>query len=720
MATTPHVQPIVDKYKERLANELAGVTFVDDKKSIEYDVFREQYITGKLSWYEKGCHFAEQLLKIQPDKKKLPQLEESIRVSHLNITPTGATSFALLVPISFIFVGIFLSIALSLAVTGQISLFFVFFFVFCGAALIFPLLNLPYFLANTWRLKASNEMVLCIFYVVTFMRHTSNLEHALQFAAQHLTGPLSLDLKKILWDVETSTYSTVTESLDIYLESWRNYNLEFIESFHLIESSLYEPTETRRIELLDKSLDVMLEETYEKMLHYAQNLKSPMTMLHMLGIILPILGMVILPLIVAFLTDKDTGLPLIQWYHLLALYNVILPIGVYYLGMTVLAQRPTGYGDTDISETIPGLQKYKNLLISVGKKEFEIPPLFIALLLGAGLTLIGLIPLIFHAIGVPDVIFFEDFKLLDYRLVSGVELGPYGVGASVLSLFFPLALAFGVGIYFKLRSKNVILIRENAKKLEQEFASALFQLGNRLEDGLPVEIAVAKVGQVMEGTMSGAFFRVVMTNIQKLGMNVEDAIFNKNVGALVSFPSRMISSSMKVLSQASKKGPKIAGQAVINVSRYIKELHRVNERLKDLLADIISSMKSQISVMTPAIAGIVVGITSMITTIMGKLGEKALTGEQMNVPGGFDPSDFFGGGIPTYFFQIVIGVYVVQIIYILTVLVNGIENGSDKLNERFLLGRNLIRGTIIYVGISLIITLLFNFIASTVLQTQFG
>ena len=45
----------------------------------------------------------------------------------------------------------------------------------------------------------------------------------------------------------------------------------------------------------------MLEETYEKMLHYAQNLKSPITMLHMLGIILPILGLVILPLVVSFM-----------------------------------------------------------------------------------------------------------------------------------------------------------------------------------------------------------------------------------------------------------------------------------------------------------------------------------------------------------------------------------------------------------------------------------
>ena len=42
--------------------------------------------------------------------------------------------------------------------------------------------------------------------------------------------------------------------------------------------------------------------------------------------------------------------------------------------------------------------------------------------------------------------------------------------------------------YYKLKSKNVIKIRNQSNELEDEFASALFQLGNRLGDGLPAEI----------------------------------------------------------------------------------------------------------------------------------------------------------------------------------------------------------------------------------------
>ena len=71
---------------------------------------------------------------------------------------------------------------------------------------------------------------------------------------------------------------------------------------------------------------------------------------------------------------------------------------------------------------------------------------------------------------------------------------------------------------------SFIKIRENTKALEKEFAAALFQLGNRLADGLPAEIAFDKVANTMENTVSGSFFRAISANIRRLGMGVEEAI----------------------------------------------------------------------------------------------------------------------------------------------------------------------------------------------------
>jgi len=222
---------------------------------------------------------------------------------------------------------------------------------------------------------------------------------------------------------------------------------------------------------------------------------------------------------------------------------------------------------------------------------------------------------------------------------------------------------------------------------------------------------------MMKGTFSGEFLSLVDINMRKFGMSLEKAIFDSKVGAINYFPSPVIESSMKVLLESSKKGPKSASSALINVSEYIKDIHRVNERLRDLMADIVSDMKQQVGILAPAIAGIVVGITSMIIGILGKLTEQianisALSSDS-SVPSGL--LSLFGDGIPTYYFQIIIGVYIIQVIYIMTLLINGIESGSDKLSERYLVGTNLIRSTIVYVVIALSITIVFNAIASSII-----
>src|SRR3989339_1093642 len=461
-------------YKAHLEKELGAK--LDDKPSKpttrEYQEFKADFLPKHMTLYEKMCGLSERLLKIKPDEKRAAELQEAINITHLSITPSGTVSFSFLMPLAGALFGSLLAYLIFQ------STFFVLLFVIGAVLMIKPLGKAPEFIANNWRLKASNQMVLCVFYVVTYMRHTSNLEKAIEFAADHLSPPLSLDLKKVLWDVETERYSTLKESLDVYLETWKKWNGEFIEAFHLIESSLYEGDEARRLGALDKSLDIILDETFEKMLHYAHNLQSPITMLHMLGVILPILGLVILPLVVSFMENVS---PL----HIAMLYNVALPISVYYIGKSILSKRPTGYGESDISEDNPDLHKYRNFIIHFGEKEVQISPIHLSIFIGVVLVFIGFLPLIMHALN------FQDFGIgredpltscgqkhcfLEYRSNGGMETGPYGLGASVISLFIVLGIGLAIGIYFKMRSKNVIKIRERSKKLETEFAGALYQL----------------------------------------------------------------------------------------------------------------------------------------------------------------------------------------------------------------------------------------------------
>ncbi len=722
-------QDLLEKYKTRIKGEFGNDSAVSPKiTTTEYTEFKKELYPAHYSFYEKACNFADNLLKLTVDAKKAAAMQKNLDLCHLNVRPAGVIALSFLFPLITIVVG-------SLITFGIFGMFFfVIFFLVAGLLMIPALQRIPDFMANTWRMKASNQMVQSIFYIVTYMRHTSNLERAIEFAANHLEAPLSLDFRKILWDVETEKYSTIRASAEAYLLVWKEWDSEFVESFHLIESSLFESSEERRLALLDKSLDVILTGTYETMLHYAHSLKSPITMLHMLGIILPILGLVILPLVVSFLGGEGSN-PFVSAIYISVLYNITLPISVFYLGKVILSKRPAGYGAVDIGEK-ESFRKYRNVAFPITKNfTLWVNPLYFCIMIFAVGMLIGFSPLIMHSLGVSDFAFDQNgnLKMLEYvcppELGFGCaeeeRIGPYGIGSSILSLVVVLGLGVSFGLFFALRSKNVIKIRQRTKELEEEFSSALFQLGNRLGDGLPAEMAFAKVAETMRGTVSGDFFSLAEKNITRLGMGLEQSLFDPRVGAVLTFPSKVIEASMKVLIESIRKGPRIAAQALLSMSRYIKEIHRVEERLQDLMADVISSMKAQTKFLTPAIAGIVIGITSMISTILTKLsaqlGAFTATQEAGTAAGGFgDLLTIFGIGIPTFHFQIIVGIYVVQIGYILTVLSNGIENGADKLGERYSLGKNMINSTALYCLIAAVVMLLFNFFAGTIMQRTFA
>ncbi|MEK6938389.1 MAG: hypothetical protein AABX04_05070, partial [Nanoarchaeota archaeon] len=445
----------------------------------------------------------------------------------------------------------------------------------------------------------------------------------------------------------------------------------------------------------------------------------------------------ILPLVVSFMSEGSS--PFISAVYISLLYNITLPIVVFYIGKTILSHRPAGYGAEEIKEDVP-VGKGGKVKVSLGKKMLiYISPISVLLLILIVGFIIGFSPLLIHSMNPTFEIKDEagKFKMMDYVCVPCKDgmpagscgpdcdvdqrLGPYGMGATILSLVAIAALGVGFGLYFALRSKNVIKIREQTRTLEDEFSSALFQLGNRLGDGIPAEIAFTKVAQNMQGTTSGDFFSLAERNMTKLGMGLEQAIFDPKVGAISAYPSKVIESSMKVLVESAKKGPLIAAQALLSMSRYIKEIHTVEERLKDLMAEVLSSMNSQIKFLTPAIAGIVVGITSMIATILTKLSAQLGQFAQDNEPGMMGGMlSIFGVGIPTFHFQIVVGIYIVQITYILVVLANGIDNGADKLAERYSLGKNLIRSTLLYCIISGVVVVAFNWFAAGILSNALG
>ncbi len=717
----PSTKDILEKYSRKLESEI-NTDVGERRDSKEYLKFKQEMIP-ELNRYERWAKSLGGIVRLKIAEKDRQKVQKFINVAHLDVTAEEALTLSV---ISML--GVFLLCALA-----SVALYLIFSPKDMGGLVLFVLLgvmasmfvfyytySMPKRLANIWRLQASSQMVPAVLYTVVYMKHTSNLERAIYFASEHLEGPLALDFKKIFYDVEIGKFPTIKQSLDAYLEVWRDYAPEFIESFHLIESSLFEPSETRRVLILEKALQIILDGVYEKMLKYSREIRSPLTNIYMLGIILPTLGLALLPLASTLLGG------ILKWYHVFVIFNVLIPFFVFYMVSEILLKRPGGYGESRILELNPGYARYKSRA-----------PWFAAAFIAIPLLIIGFLPFIFQidfvtsSLGLQNdytfaslgIEFFGDTKIFDFKTVESSTTGPFGPVAVLLSLFVPLAIGMFFAIAYKRKTRGLIEAREDTKVLEGEFTNSIFQLGNRLGDGLPAEMAFGRVAESTMGQKTHDFFALVNQNIQQAGMSLERAIFDRRRGAIIFYPSQLIATSMKILVESVKKGLQVAARSLMSISDYVKNINKINERLRDLLAEIISDMKSNMTFLAPLLAGIVVGLSVMIASVLNKLqelqaglGGGEMTGLLGNIGNFFEIEQM----IPPYFIQASIGLYIVEIVFILTAALITVEAGKDTLKEKHELAKNLKRSLGLYLVTALISILALSILAIVALGSLNG
>ncbi|MEK6945675.1 MAG: hypothetical protein AABW63_02690 [Nanoarchaeota archaeon] len=710
------VEDILKKYGARIESQIQTS---DSGYSSEYTKFKDE-LSPQLTRYEKLCRSLGSFIRLNISEKDNQEVNAQLKAAHVDVEPWQALNLAVM---SFVFVfiiGILFSVG-TVLIKGDFANFpFLFFLLtmILATFLFYFMKGYPARLANRWRLKASSQMVPAILYIVIYMRHTPNLEKAIAFASENLQPPLSLDFRKVFYDVEVGKFSSIKDSLDNYLENWRGYSSEFIEAFHLIESSLFEPDNSRRVTALEKALQVVLDGVYDKMLKFTHTVRSPLTNVYMLGVVLPTLALALLPLASAMLGGVLT------WIHVFIIFNLIVPFFVFYLTDKIMFLRPGGHGETSLLEKHPLYKEYSS------KKHYVN-----AFILSLPFLILGLLPLIFQFTPVPAALGLQkDYTFSQLGLNLGEDFGsqyffgftdgkgPFGVGALILGMFFPLGIAMFFSIAHRDKTRKIILERIATKELEEEFNNSLFQLGNRIGNGLPPELAFGKVAESSKGLRTEEFFKRVNYNVRQMGMSVESSLFDKVRGVLIYYPSELISSSMKILVESSKKGLKIAASSLMSISEYVKNIQKINLRLKDMLAEITSDMKSNMAFLAPLLSGIVVGLSAMITTILGKLNfAQNLAG----TTAGFNLDQIlslfnFKEMIPPYFLQISIGIYLIQIIFILTRTLVTVDSGEDSLERSNQLAGNLRSGIMLYFLTALFATMALFILASVVLSGIVG
>jgi hypothetical protein len=355
-------------------------------------------------------------------------------------------------------------------------------------------------------------------------------------------------------------------------------------------------------------------------------------------------------------------------------YDVILPLIIYFVSKRTLEYRPMGFSAPDITMH-PKYEKMGKL--SWGDNSISIWP--VALAISIGIILVGI-----YFTGTADNSIYSQIST-SLVITWGIGLGPV--------------------IYFLLHAKGKLDLRESIRNMELELGEALFSLGNRLSLGEPVEKAMEVTVRKNEELNISDLFKKALRNMKKGGMDLKNSIFDKKFGAVWDYPSKMIISILRIVVEGSEKGVQIASLSAISISKYLKQIHRIEEDLKDMLSSETTSMEFLGAFLGPLVAGISVTMAGIMMVIFRELGA---TMEQLQPPSeagmqmGLNSMMIGGWGsvekmIPASWFQIIVGIYIIEVCYLLAMLTSGIENGpEDDISKKFDAGVIILMGLIVY------------------------
>lgn len=532
-----------------------------------------------------------------------------------------------------------------------------------GALLVVPLAlylylyNYPQVTASRLRIQTLGRAPEAVHYMVMSMRLNPSLDRAVRFAADNVDEPLSSSLRKVLWDVHTRNHPSIEESFMAFAEEWGHWNEDFKRAMYSIRMATLERTDEGLARNLEKALDAVLTGTRKRIDDFAAGLQSPTTVLFGLGVLMPMIIGALLPMV--FLAGLGNAVSsgvsaassnplqvapvpaqtaLVVNIGFALLLDIAFPLGALAYASSILSKRP---GTLKPPEP-PDVHALSSPYLTAA----------LAILVGVGIG----------AIGIPAYL---------YPSLAG------GLVFNVWELFPVLGVAMAISLFYLLDVWPSYQARKGLERLEAEFPDALFQVGNRMAEGLPLERALDRTAEAMAGTETALLFRRILHGMRVSGQTPEQVIFGgaHGPGLLELYPSRMISVSMRALLEAVTKGPEAVGHTIIPMSEYLKQLRQTDQSLRTALKPTVTMMMGTAYVFSPLVLGMTGALYVLLSNVLAQ-GNLLVT-------------------VPVFF--LVMGIYLVEMVLVITFFTVGVDQGGDKTGLKVMVGYFLGMSVAIFV-----------------------
>ncbi|MCD6246812.1 MAG: hypothetical protein J7J87_00045 [Candidatus Diapherotrites archaeon] len=580
-------------------------------------------------------------------------------------------------------------------------------------------------------------------YFIMSLKLTPNLEQATEFAASHGRGQIAQDFKKMLWELELGIHATITEGLDSIAYRWGRYAPEFKRALMRIRASILEESEAKREVLLNRTMDELLASIREKMENYAHALIQPSIALFYIGILLPVILIVILPVGSIF-----TGMPWSNPIALIAIYNIALPLTALYFARGIIKTRPPVYEAPEIPDDYPGLPPKGKIKTKTGTVDIKttvaiiailglvcsyyfhlegFPPKSMLLAISESEEIVQIIPAdkteeeVLQMNGYPP----RYFDIPDgtyYKMVvrslrasgyTGEELRKkaeqevrlarltffmsYGNDITPYNLWFGILLTISACMFVWLYYNSIYKRKMQQKVIgmEYEFKDAIYIIASRLGENKPMEEAIKHAVEFLPNyTISKEVFSKALDNINILGMPLYSAFFDHRFGAAERQPSNIIKTGLRLALDAVALGVNIAARSLISFALQLENSERVAKLLKSLVKDITTMMMTMGVIITPVVLGITTTLYKIVVQTAIKVVESGVfekvrsqTLITRSMPGPFTRAnildwikvDAITQIAEPLLFILIVGIYVMEIVLIIIYFATKLEEDNNLL-----------------------------------------
>ncbi len=503
------------------------------------------------------------------------------------------------------------------------------------------------------------QMVDAVSYMAMSMRLTPSMHQAVLFAARNVGDPLAARLRRVIVDVELRKFESLE---DAFMDLARTYdpgNEEFQQALRSLRTAELGGTIDGVERALDRATSTVFEGSRRRVKEFADGLQRPVFVLFSLGVVLPLMVGSMLPLMSA------TGVGGSLWAATL-LMDVTFPILFVLTARRILARRPLIRRAVPVREDGDGRTRR----------------MVIALVVGGALVALG----VFCTQIAADATSAQaelDAALADGTIVgmdpvhraelearaSSAEGDPLTALASTLG---PLPVLWGVAaavaIYYLPALRGPRMRRKEVQSVEDSLPDALFQIGSRIADGMPLEPAIQRTARSMDGEPIAALLRKVLAHMTLKRTSPTEALFGRG-GALVGFPSENVSASLKTIVQMVRKDVSGAGRAIVAVSDHMRDLRKVDREVASQLRPVTEMMRSTATLFAP----IILGITSALYLVVARLAPALPTSSGAAV----------AAPIPSGVFILVLGVFVLAMVAATMHFTSRLASGDDPIEGRY-------------------------------------